>query len=104
MQFIAIVKQICLFRLPYYLSKQLCTGVSFVITTSCCMQAGLIITARIFRRRRENGFVSWRGSWHPFPPYAAGNCDNLAIVSHNGRPCESYARAGVGLAGTEWAG
>jgi len=28
MQFIAIVKQICLFRLPYYLPKQLCTGVS----------------------------------------------------------------------------
>lgn len=104
MQSIAIVQYILASLLPSYrhLSRLACLhDCHFLLRTDGINYNGANF---LRRRRKDDEFVSWRGSWHPHPPHAAGNCDNLAIVSHNGGCASPTARAGVGPAGTEWAG
>jgi len=78
------------------LSSSLCIA-------SRCAWSRLITTTRIFRRKDETGVRQLtRQLGLPLHPGTAGNCDNLAIVPHNG--VRARAQGCFSPTGTEWAG
>jgi len=84
-------------------------------TASRCARSRLITTTRIFRRKDETGVrqltrqLEHPPSSPPPPPHrptplgTAGNCDNLAIVPHNGVRARAQGWFST-RQGTEWAG